>query len=323
MKLCSVRTAWFFVHDGEEVEYSGISNDLFKELGDKNKGEQYKTGIWAARVEYGKLIEEKYDPYSNPELLDMNAQYMMLYEYFGVLPKEDSEKEQLKKDIKQTERLRKTLVYACYTNDMEAIRERVKDAKPSHLKKKIKYTGTGLTLLAEHNNVEGFRLLVEAGADFTQDTLSGSPLELAFSHSPDIVNYIKNEHTEVYEELMKKNKRCYLNCCRDKELMLGVLKYFDDYEMNGNSNPPLNSFVQTNNMVGVETLLEQGVSINIVDSYGRTPLYCAIYFNKYEMAKYLIEHGADMDIETKQKDTSRLCLERNDDERYRKLLELV
>ncbi len=55
---------------------------------------------------------------------------------------------------------------------------------------------------------------------------------------------------------------------------------------------------QYDNMNQLRTLVEQGGNVNMRDEFGMTPLYQAAINGNAEMARYLIDHGADPNIVT-------------------------
>jgi ankyrin repeat protein len=58
--------------------------------------------------------------------------------------------------------------------------------------------------------------------------------------------------------------------------------------------------IEVNDFKQVNKLIEKGIDLNNVNSAGLTPLVWAVYLGKYEMTKYLIEHGANVSITWKE-----------------------
>ena len=58
---------------------------------------------------------------------------------------------------------------------------------------------------------------------------------------------------------------------------------------------PLRITIKTNDMVEIQTILASSTfDVNKIDEFGRTPIYYAAEYNKIEIAKLLIENGADV-----------------------------
>src|SRR5688572_8074949 len=49
------------------------------------------------------------------------------------------------------------------------------------------------------------------------------------------------------------------------------------------------------NLAAVEVLVERGADLDARDKSGRTPLFVAVRANRYEIARYLLDRGADPD----------------------------
>ncbi len=58
------------------------------------------------------------------------------------------------------------------------------------------------------------------------------------------------------------------------------------------------SFIRQEYPDVVSTLLSHGARANAADMYGRTPLFYALFENKIATARLLIEHGADVTVES-------------------------
>ncbi|KAI9317230.1 ankyrin repeat-containing domain protein [Dichotomocladium elegans] len=53
----------------------------------------------------------------------------------------------------------------------------------------------------------------------------------------------------------------------------------------------------------VKELVESGVSVNIHDQHGYTPMHAAVSYNQTAIVEYLLEKGANVNIEDFEKDT--------------------
>ncbi len=52
--------------------------------------------------------------------------------------------------------------------------------------------------------------------------------------------------------------------------------------------------IYCNDIESIELLIEKGINPNIRDQEYKTPLMCAVYYNRVEICKYLLNNGADL-----------------------------
>lgn len=55
--------------------------------------------------------------------------------------------------------------------------------------------------------------------------------------------------------------------------------------------------IEDNKLDNVKLLISAGVNVNVVNTIGKTPLFLALLKGKTEIAKLLVEHGADVNSE--------------------------
>ena len=220
------------------------------------------------------------------ELFDENLCYLTLYQEYGIYPAKESDVEELQKSIK-AEKIKDSLVYACYINDTDLILERVEKAGNAQLNKKFQYVGTPLGLCAENNNLTAFKAIVEKGADLNKISLCDRPLRIAFQYSPDIVRYIYENHREQFDKEVKKDGFSIALYCKDRAL-LDILKDMGcDMVCAKKQFPPLHNFADSNNTVGIQYLYDNGVSLDTLNVHGQTALERAERFEKKEAAELL------------------------------------
>ncbi len=88
----------------------------------------------------------------------------------------------------------------------------------------------------------------------------------------------------------------------DKNNALKLINAYKNQGLNINNTDfanwtPLHFAVQEGMFSIVEKLIESGALINEQEEYGRTPLFIALFDRlPNKMVKYLVEHGADIDI---------------------------
>jgi ankyrin repeat protein len=60
------------------------------------------------------------------------------------------------------------------------------------------------------------------------------------------------------------------------------------------TNPPIHEQAASGNLAGVKALVESGVSANLRNERGWTPLFYALTWKRMDVAQYLVDHGADV-----------------------------
>jgi hypothetical protein len=287
-------TSGYFTIVEHEASYDG---DITIELFDKYISEievlMKGQGIFCIKAEAGILVEYCIVKDMNPELFDIDVYELLNYQRYGLVPMEENRKEVLQQSLK-AETIKHTLVFACYMNDMDRIRELVTGAKKSALDKVLKYCGNPLQFCSRHNNMEAFRLLAEMGANVGKRVMAQTPLEIAFKYSSDIVNYIRLEYPEIYEKEVKKKGFGIALHCQDEALLQDILSLISDVNQEKKPFPPLHSFADYNNVVGIQFLLERGADIECRNQYRQTALHRAIRAGNKATVEMLLTYGADI-----------------------------
>jgi len=242
--------------------------DKYKAFFDLCRAEK---GIRIFRYNKGILIDKKYISHYNVELFNNDICELIIYQEYGMYPAKDDRKEVLQTSIK-AEKIKDTLVYACYINDTEKIFKCLEKCSKAQLNKNLEYTGTPLGLCAENNNLTAFKAIVENGADLSKKSLGSSPLEIAFRYSPEIVRYISENHREQFEKEVSKAGFSMALHTTDIELFDLIRDCGCDMECEGKSFPPLHNFVDYNNVVGIQYLADHGANLNILNKNKQTAL---------------------------------------------------
>ncbi|MDM5248385.1 ankyrin repeat domain-containing protein [Lysinibacillus sp. G4S2] len=287
-------TSGYFTIDNNEASYDGdITIALFNKYVSEIETFMQGQGVLCIKVDAGILAEHCLVKDMNPELFDMDVFELLNYQRYGLEPMERERKDVLQKSLR-AEKIKITLVFACYMNDMDRIRELVFRAKKSDLDKILEYRGTPLQFCSMHNNVEAFRLLAERGANIGKRALTQTPLEIAFKYSSDIVNYIHSEYPDIYEkEVIKKGFNIALHC-QDVVLLEDILKLGCDMDQERKPFPPLHNFADTNNVIGIKFLLDRGANIECRNQYKQTALHRAIKARNTAAVQMLLKYGADI-----------------------------
>lgn len=287
-------TSGYFTIAENEASYDGdITIELFDKYSNEIEVLMKGQGILCIKVDAGTLVECCIVKDMNPELFDLDVYELLNYQRYGLEPMKENRKEVLQQSLK-AEKIKYTLVFACYMNDIERIRELVTGAKKSALDKVLKYGGTPLQFCSRHNNVEAFRLLAEKGANVGKRVLAQTPLEIAFTYSSDIVNYIRLEHPDIYEKEVKKKGFGIALHCQDEALLEDILNWTSDVNQERKPFPPLHSFADYNNVVGIRFLLERGADIECRNQYKQTALHRAVRAGNTATVEILLTYGADI-----------------------------
>ena len=242
-------------------------------------------GITIIKVSDKNNIEIKNIKKYNKELHTHEIYDLMLFQEYGIMPEHEQHKKELENSIK-AEKIKNSLVYACYENDRDKILECLKKTSKAALNKEMKYTGTPLGMCIENNNLEMFKELVKAGASLDRKSLGSTPLEMAYDYSSEIVRYIYEEHNEQFKKEVLKNGFSIGAKCHNKKLLEILLEY--DISINGGDNfPNVHICVDMDNPEALEFLIENGADINKKNMYKQTVRERAIKGNHKRVIKYL------------------------------------
>lgn len=245
-------------------------NDMFQGLLEESY-DNFLEGIHLFRFSDGQCVHQRHIAHFNPELLYKGAESLAIYQEYGLEPEGESGKKKLEEALK-AEKIKNTLVYACYENDSAKIMQYLEDGKlnKAQLNKALELCGTPLILCAKNDNLEAFRAIAEKGADIGKKCCGDSPLKKALNHSYEIVRYI----VENYREQFDKEVKGFSDACYTRDVrVLQMLKDMGfDLCCEGQKFPPLHTFVDHENLVGVQFLLDNGVDINLKNKIGQTAL---------------------------------------------------
>ncbi len=267
---CSI--GLYRVHDKEIASDNKTlsDSDLYQELLEESY-DNFLEGIHLFRFSDSQCADQHHIAHFNPELLYKGAESLAIYQEYGLKPENESGKKQLEEALK-AEKIKNTLVYACYENDSAKIMQYLENDKlnKAQLNKALELCGTPLTLCAANDNLGAFIAIAEKGADIGKKCCGDSPLKKALNHSYDIVRYIFENYREQFDKEVKGfNDACYARDVRVLQLLkdLGF-----DLCCAGQKFPPLHTFVDHENPVGVRFLLDNGVDISLKNKNGQTAL---------------------------------------------------
>lgn len=193
-----------YVSSRDETYNSGSGRSLYKEweeyfewMMENDKALRAYHYVNGKLAEIRELDQKLYNSWVYADCLDE----VILRNEFGLEPQSEEWKAEFAVSLAKAEKFRKTLVYACYADDRPAILERAAKASKTALNQKFEYFGTPLTFCAEHDFLEGFKLIAERGGDLTKQIVAGTvcPIRKAMLHSPEITLYIAENHPEAFD----------------------------------------------------------------------------------------------------------------------------
>ncbi|MEC2078521.1 ankyrin repeat domain-containing protein [Metabacillus fastidiosus] len=232
----------------------------------------------------------------NPTLECSTALCWLEYAHYKIEPASDFGKSRLKSAIK-AEKFKKTLNYACYKKDIDAIKEQLINIKQSKLNKKDPDRKTPLHIACLNGDAEIVKLLVEAGADLKIKYHGDTPFALACSKgNAETVKYLISRGEDVNEVMARKVTPLHLiSGSGNKE----IVEYVLDRVININAvtsmkYSALHCAVENNNFEAAAVLIEKGIDMELLENYKRSALALACDRNKPEMAELLLEKGADI-----------------------------
>lgn len=234
----------------------------------------FASGIHLFMFDNNVCVDKRHITHFNTNLaVGDQAVILTIYQQYGLEPKLESEKKELAESVK-AEKIKDTLVYACYLNDNEKIYEHLKNPKLSkaQLNKVLPIMGTPLIICAKNNNLEVFKALVEKGADPGKTFLKKeTPLSTAFTFSSsEIIRYIYEHHREQFDKEVTGFD--YAIATKDVEILQLLKDLGFDMHCEGDRWPPLHNFVDYKNLVGIKFLLDNGVDIHLRNQFGQTAL---------------------------------------------------
>ena len=154
------------VYETDKKEFKNLGNaenDIFLEILNLMDSDELDNGLYSYYSIDKKVIH--HIDY-NPELFSDDAMELILYQTYGVTPFDAERKAQLEESLSQ-EKIKKTLVYACYLNLADEIDLLLsKKISKGELNRDLKGRGTPLGLSIQENNtdlgsVENYRELIK------------------------------------------------------------------------------------------------------------------------------------------------------------------
>jgi hypothetical protein len=273
------------------AKYKNETVTVFNKFTERIEELLHGKGILLICVGSGEGPTFKFISHYNRSLFTNDVFELILFQEYGVEPCDEERKQVLKKSIKE-EKIKDTLLYACYENNTNKILECLKNTKQSQLNKKFEYTGTPLGLCAKNNNLVGFKAIAEAGAAIGKISLADTPLSIAFTHSASIVKYIYTNFREQFDKEVNKKGFGIAIHTKDTELLQLLFDCGCNINCSGKPFPPLHNFADYNNSVGLKFLLEHGADINTKNQYKQTALDRSKRSNKQEAIELLRLYGA-------------------------------
>ena len=212
----SVSSRVFTVENNEYTAYSGFNIPINGQTVQSKYTDIFSTlvkpsGVHIYRYENNRFVGHECLTSYDPALYNGFRIYAALFKEYGMVPADEKAKAALQKNLKDSEKLAKSLVYACYINDTQLIVERAAKASKAQLNRLMDYAfKTPLGFCALNDNLTGFKVVAEHGADIGKPFAASTPLSVALNHSPDIAVYIRDNFPEqVEKELPKLKKKGY------------------------------------------------------------------------------------------------------------------
>ena len=190
----------------------------------------------------------------------------------------------------------KSLLYACYVNDAQLTKERLKNATPAQLKKSTRETGTPLHIAAMNGNKAIIDLLLSAGINIEAGNFLSDSALLAC---------IENGKLDTAKYLIEKGADVNKKGCQNRHSLSKLILYswdesFAKYLLQKgcdinqtaiDKQSLLSDAASSNNKNAIDFLLANGIS----REYFHSALCWAIIHNAVDAVGCLLDSGADLD----------------------------
>jgi ankyrin repeat protein len=189
----------------------------------------------------------------------------------------------------------KSLLFACYINDVKLVKERLENANPTQLKRSTIEMGTPLHAAAMNENKEIVDLLLEAGVNIeTGNFLKDSPL----------LTCIEKGKYEMAKYLIEKGADVNKKGCQNRHALSKLILYSWDisfarylFQKGCDINQTaidkcslLNDAASSNNKEAIDFLLANGIKREYLNS----AVCWAIIHNAVDSVRLLLDSGADL-----------------------------
>ncbi len=189
----------------------------------------------------------------------------------------------------------KSLLYACYINDIKLVKERLQNIKPTQLKKSSIEMGTPLHAAAINENEEVVDLLLEAGISIeTGNFLKDSPL----------LTCIENGKHKMAEYLIEKGADVNKKGCQNRHALSKLILYswnlpFAHYLLKKgcdinqtaiDKQSLLSDAASSNNKEAIDFLFANGIKREYLNS----ATCWAIMHNAVDSVRLLLDSGTDL-----------------------------
>lgn len=198
-----------------------------------------------------------------------------------------------------------TLHTACYNQDINLVKNNLINVKPKLLNKKlVDYSnpihGTPLQISCKTGNLDIVKLLIEAGADKEiKDVARQSPLSIAISNNHyEVTKYLIEAGADIHSKGPNKLQPIHYACqYGSKKIIELLISQGVDVNLLDGLKSSLLEFTTNpdgGNLEAAQTLVENGID----KEHYSSAFKWACWRNNVEIAKYLIEQGADYKEET-------------------------
>eukprot|EP00833_Pecoramyces_ruminatium_P013124 jgi/Orpsp1_1/1187156/evm.model.d7180000055804.1 len=226
---------------------------------------------------------------------------------------------------RKRERDPKPLIIACSNQNIEVVKVLIEYGADINIKNYNR--DTPLMIACKKENLELVKILIEHHADVNSRNLGNdTPYSLANSkNNKEILNYLLEHGAHAHVNIIsdEKAKKEFLNKCGYgyfDDSILEIKKYMEEgVSVNVRDSSyylgrtPLTFSSETNNMTMVKFLIENGAEIDLDNLEGNTPLHMACKRNQHNIINYLIDHGSNINIQNHDGDTPLMiaCFEKN------------
>ncbi|ORX83059.1 ankyrin [Anaeromyces robustus] len=197
-----------------------------------------------------------------------------------------------------------------YWNDLELLKYLI--SQKLDINRQDKNGHSPLIYAIKRRNISIIQCLIEHGADIQLVNNQIKIIDSIIDHERlDILKYLVTKNLDINSQ-DEEGQTPLIHAIKRRKL--DVMKYLIDYKADikavNDKIKVIDSVIDYNKLDILDCLVNKNLNINSQDEVGHTPLIYAIHRGNFNIIKYLIEHGADIQIVNRKIETLKTIIDR-------------